>query len=391
MESKTKKILAVVIIAVVATGIGVGLWIFQGPTSGVLYTPGVPEGTPNERIIRVGILGPLSDIQGDGMFKGAWLACSNINKAGGVKIGNVTYYFGIIAEDTFESDAQLDISKGVSAAQKIVTQDQARYIIGGFRTESVTAYREIIMDKQMIFIDTGAATDYFCKNVTDNYSHYKYFFRIMPINSTALGKELFTYLAYLKAYLTAVQGRTINKVAILREDLSWTMPLNDALKAKLPALGFNITAQIAYPITAGLSDFATYWSQIDANQSQICIPIISAQGGILMTTQYAALHPKCLIAGIDVMSQLDTYWNDTLGGCQYEVTLQSTIRTNKTTKTIAFWDNFTATYDSEPLYTAVGSYDGMYLLLDAINKTQSLDSNDNTICGTSSKMPYCGY
>ncbi|MFW9913754.1 MAG: hypothetical protein ACFFEU_14850, partial [Candidatus Thorarchaeota archaeon] len=106
----------------------------------------------------------------------------------------------------------------------------------------------------------------------------------------------------------------------------------------------------------------------------ITIPIISSPAGILMTTQYAQVQPNTMLVGIDEMSQLDTYWSETGGCCEHEVILQSTIRTDKTTKTIPFWDAFVSRYGSEPYYTAVGSYDAMYLLLEGISEAQSFDS-----------------
>ena len=131
-----------------------------------------------------------------------------------------------------------------------------------------------------------------------------------------------------------------------------------------------------YPITAEAADFATYWQQIDDTNAQITVPVISAQGGILLTTQYAAMQPKCLIAGIDVMAQLESYWAETSGACEYEITIQAVMRTNKTSKTIPFWDAFLAKYDSEPLYTACGSYDAMYILLEGISDAQSFNSTE---------------
>jgi branched-chain amino acid transport system substrate-binding protein len=94
-----------------------------------------------------------------------------------------------------------------------------------------------------------------------------------------------------------------------------------------------------------------------------------------MTTQYAALQPGCLIAGIDVQAQLANYWNETGGACEHEVLIQTMHRTNKTTRSIAMWDSFLDLYDGdEPLYTAVGAYDAMYLLHKGIDDAQSLDS-----------------
>jgi len=379
MESR--QIVAVVLIIVIIAGVGVGLYLFMPAAYGTvvigqLVTPGAPAGTPSDNIIVVGILDPMTEIQGEGAWYGAYLACDEINTAGGIEVGGETYYFGIISEDTSEADAELDISKGTAAATKIITEDGAQFLLGGFRTESLLAYIETVMDEDLIFINTGASTDSFCQNVIDDYDRYKYFFRAMPINSTSLASSLLRYILYLDGYLTAVTAANITKVAIIREGLDWTSGMSAFLNGYLPLYGMEIVHEVAYPITAEAADFATYWSQIDAAGAQITIPIISAQGGILMMTQYASAQPGCVLAGIDVMSQLDTYWAETGGGCAYEVVLQSTLRTNKTTKTIAFWDSFLSHYNSEPLYTAVGSYDAMYMYAQAIEDAQSFDSDD---------------
>ncbi|RDE12302.1 MAG: hypothetical protein C4K49_10370 [Candidatus Thorarchaeota archaeon] len=377
---ETKQIVAIALIIIVIAGVGVGIYLFLPAAPygavviGQLVTPGAPAGTPRDRIVVVGILDPMFEIQGEGAWMGAYLACDNINAAGGVTVGGVTYYFGLVAEDTAEADASLDISKGTAAATKIVTEDGAQFIIGGFRTESLLAYQDIIMDEKMLLFGTGASTDTFCSNVLSNYSTYKYFFRMMPINSTSLARTQLKYIAYLKGYLGYVLNRTISKVAIIREDLDWTVGMSAFLNGYLPLYNLSVVKEIPYPITAEAANFATYWQQIDSAGAQITIPIISAQGGILMSTQYALVKPKTIMAGIDVMSQLDSYWNETDGGCQYEVEIQSTLRTNKTSLTIAFWDDFLEHYGSEPLYTAVGSYDSMYILRDGINLAQSFNS-----------------
>jgi branched-chain amino acid transport system substrate-binding protein len=379
---ETKQIVAVVLIVVIIAGVGVGLYFFMPAApygaivTGQLVAPGAPAGTPNDHIIRVGILDPMTEIQGEGAWMGAYLACDEINTAGGITVGGETYYFGLIAEDTFEADASLDISKGTAAATKIITEDGAQFILGGFRTESVVAYEEIIMDAKLLFFGTGASTDIFCSNVINSTlgDRYQYFFRLMPINSTSLATSLLTYVLYLKGYLSAVLNKTISNVAIIREDLDWTWGMHLFLNGYLPAYNLTIVKEVAYPITAEAADFATYWQQIDDAGAQITIPVISAQGGILMSTQYALVQPKCILAGIDVMSQLDTYWNETGGGCQYEIQQQATIRVNKTTKTIAFWDAFVSHFNSEPLYTAVGSYDAIYTLKYGITQAQSFNS-----------------
>ncbi|MFW9788254.1 MAG: ABC transporter substrate-binding protein [Candidatus Thorarchaeota archaeon] len=382
---ETKQIVAVVLIVVIIGGVGAAFYLLAPPPEelpygqvqiGRLVTPGAPAGTPRANIIVVGVLDPMTEIQGEGAWYGSYLAVDEINTAGGVDVDGETYYFGLISEDTDEASTSLDISKATAAATKIITEDNAQFIIGGFRTEAVLAYVETVMDEDMIFIGTGASTDVFCQNVIDNYNRYKYWFRAMPINSTSLASSLLRYLLWLDGYLTATQSLNISKVAIIRENLDWTSGMSAFLNGYLPLYGLEIVEEVAYPITADAANFATYWAQIDSAGAQITVPIISAQGGILMMTQYATAQPKTMIAGIDVMSQLDSYWNETDGGCAYETVLQSTLRTNKTERTIDFWDAFLGAYDSEPLYTAVGSYDAIYMLKEGIDTAQTFNSTE---------------
>ncbi|MEJ2251794.1 MAG: ABC transporter substrate-binding protein [Candidatus Lokiarchaeota archaeon] len=332
--------------------------------------------------MKVGCLGDRGSIQGDGNWEGAWLAAYNVNTAGGVTIGNTTYYVGLVSEDTDESAAQLDVTIGVSAANKIIHVDNAQYIVGGFRTEALKSYLEVVMDAKKLFLGTGASTDYFCQNVLDSYNRYKYWFRLMPINSTSLGGETIAYLAYLGGYLNYIYGtvygtHNVTNVAILRENLDWTIPMDDALQDHLPLYGFNIVKDIAYPITATADDFQSYMTQIKNAGADIIIPIISAQGGIYMMQKYAAVKPNAVVAGIDVQSQSSSFWDDSNGACQYETVMQPLTRTNKTSLSIAYWDQFIAQFGHSPQYTATGAYDAIHTLVYAINKTQSF--NEDTL------------
>ncbi|MFW9819530.1 MAG: hypothetical protein ACFFE5_07960, partial [Candidatus Thorarchaeota archaeon] len=173
MEQMTKRILAIVLIAVIGTGIGVGAWFFLAQEAVPWETPGV-TGIPSNRWIKIGVLNDIGEIQGDHAYQGSWLAAYNINTGGGIDINGTTYYVAIIAEDTEEANPQLDVTKGVAAAQKIIHVDGAQFLLGGFRTEALKSYIEVVMDNKKLFLGTGAATDYFCENVVDGYNRYKY-------------------------------------------------------------------------------------------------------------------------------------------------------------------------------------------------------------------------
>jgi branched-chain amino acid transport system substrate-binding protein len=380
MESLTKRILAIVLIAVIGVGIGIGAWIFLAAPEAAIKYPGAPSGFDKENTILIGCAGDSGEIQGDANYEGAYFAVKHINEAGGVVINATTYYFGVTKEDTDESNPNLVTSRGVDAARRLIYDKEVDFAVGGFRSEALLAYVEEFMDAEMIFIDTGAATDSFCTNVRDDYANYKWFFRFMPINSTALGGQiLYTLAGFIMDINATYPNHDVKEIGILAEDLTWVTSLVAAIQGVLPALtgGWaTMLTPILYDITLSATDMNTHLASLQSSGADIVIPVISAQGGILMMQQYALNTYDYLIFGIDVQSQLDTFWSDTGGDCVYETIMQTLYRCNKTAKSVAFWDAFIAQFHHEPLYIACGAYDAVTAIKDAVFAAQSLDPDD---------------
>lgn len=376
MSTGTKRILAVVVIAVIVVA-GVGVYLLITPSGPQYVTPGAPSGISSSQVIKVGVLDDFTDATGIGAWNGAYLRAFEINSAGGVVVNGTHYYFGLIREDTAEAQAALDISKGKSAAEKLISVDGVQFVTGGFRTESLTAYLPTIMNAKVVFIGTGAADNSFT-NLTTN----KYFFRDEPINGTALGTSLFQYLAVLRGIMGSViysNLTAVHKWAVLRENLAWTTPVDKALNTTMAFLGYDPlpVADIAYDVSSAslATDFAGYWSRIQSAGAQVVIPIISAVGAKEMVDQYNATKPGAMIVGIDVPSQSDSFWNATNGHCRYEIVLQTLVRQNKTALTVPFYDHYKGNFSKAPVYTAPGSYDAITLFAYAINQTKGFNSD----------------
>ncbi|UCC20503.1 MAG: ABC transporter substrate-binding protein, partial [Promethearchaeota archaeon] len=286
---------------------------------GNYFVPGVTWSLPLDRVIKLGILNDMGDITGEHSWKGAELASREINEAGGVVINGTRYYFGLVSEDTEEMDPLLDVSAAVNAANNMINNNDPHFITGGFRSEALLAYQEVIMDAEIPFLSTGAADDTFTQNVHDAYFRYKYFFRVSPINVTMLTMQLITYILHLADYLNTTYGASTLDVAILREDLNWNVGIATLLKILLPALNPNITVvqDIAFPLTTTGTDMTTYLNMLEVSGAQIVIPLISSQLGVMMSIVYGDLQPNYLLCGINTLAQLDTYWPDTLGSCSY--------------------------------------------------------------------------
>ncbi len=347
-------------------------------TVGNYTVPGVSGSISLSQVIKIGILDDMNHISGDHAWKGALLAAREINEAGGVLINSSIFYVGLVSEDTEEANPILQTSKGVTAANIMINDHDPYFITGGFRTEAILAYQEVIMDAKIPFIGTGCSFDGLSQNVLTNYARYKYFFRVSPLNSTSLTNELVDYHLSLTDYLNNTYEAPTIKIGILREDYPWTIPIANDLKTLLPTSNPNISIvdDIAFSVGLTATEMGIHLSSLDSAGAQIVIPIISggqapAGPGIIMNQQYALIQPRYLLAGINVLSQIDTYWDDTAGTCRYEITMQGLHNTSKTTLTIPFWNKFIGEYGNEPYYIGTGSYDAVRLLVNASIETQS--------------------
>ena len=330
---------------------------------GPYIVPGVSESIPLDQIVKIGLLDDMNHITGDHAWKGALLAARQINEGGGILINGTQYYIGLVYENTNEVHG--DVSEGVIATEYMINNHQPHFITGGFVNIALQTYLEIIMDNKIPFLSTGTAMEILTQKVLDDYERYKYFFRIMPINDTGIFLNILTNIVSLANHLNATYGGTVDKIAILHEDQGWVNILSDYLKIYLSFYNLTVVEDVAFPLTATLADFETYWNQIETAETQITFSFnldFSGQLGVLMAQQYQAVKPRCLHFSASLAGQFPSYWDDTKGACQFEVIYQSIHNTSKTSLTIPYFNRFIKEYGVEPLYTGTGSYDAVNFL-----------------------------
>lgn len=334
--------------------------VIEGDTTEVEFT--FPE------TIKIGICADLDEVQGIGAWEGAVLAAEQVNAEGGV-LGR---YFEIVGEDNDEAAPALDLPKVSTALTRLITLHEVDLVIGGFRTEAVKVMQDITALHKIIFINIGASTDELTQNVLDNYDKYKYFFRTNPTNSTILFQTILSGVATLRANYTG-----FNKVAYLAEDLEWTVGMRAGLDYYLPNVyGFELVYKGAYPV--GTTDFSSYFAAMEAAGTEIMIPIISAEGGLPVIKEWAALGRPFVVWGINVWSQESEFWKWTDEACLYESTMVGAFVAGypMTDKTLPARAAFIDKWGHTPTYTAPGAYDTVrFILPDAIERAGTTETD----------------
>lgn len=322
--------------------------------------------------IKIGIVGPMAFVQGENHWNGAMLAADEINKAGGIKVGGESRPIELVKVDTNEI---LSVPDAANAMERVLTQDDVDFVVGGFRTEAVLAMQDVAMDYQKIFIDVGAAHDKLTQRVGEDYDTYKYFFQVAPTKASDLGKTLFAVLATIAGEIRSGLGKDTPKVAILAEKAAWVEGIVKAAQANLPKMKMEVVglwqpSPVATDVTAELS-------AMRRARADMIFTVISGPVGIVLGRQMGELQIPAIPFGINVEAQKEGFWQATGGKGNYVATLDTYGGGDVaiTDETIPFVKKYKDRFDTLPAYTAA-TYDALTLLKTAIEQAGSLEADE---------------
>jgi len=321
--------------------------------------------------IKIGVIGPMKFVQGQGHWNGATMAADEINAKGGIQVGSKKMKIKLIQSDSNEF---LNVTDATNAMERLMTQDKVDFVLGGFRTEAVLAMQDIAMDHKKIFIGCGAAHPELCERVAKNYNTYKYFFRGTPFNSTLLVRTAFIHLGTVGAVLKQSLNIPKIKVAIVMEKALWADPMIPAAEATIPKMGMEIAgiwrpSPVATDVTAELS-------AIQRAEANIIFEIFSSSVGIPFSRQAGELKIPAFQVGINVEAQKEGFWQATQGMGNYVMTSNTYARSveqNELTK--PFVEGYIKRFGEVPTYTADTYAAIVYGLAPSIEQAGTLDSD----------------
>ena len=343
----------------------------------------------NGKIV-AGVAGQLNCTSGAMQWAGAVMAQEEINANGGINIGGVSYILELAPIETREETVD---PTGLTGVLNLTAEiDDVDFIVGGLRPEAVEAYRDVAMEKGVIFMNCGAAAEALQHSVVDDYAGYRCWFKGMPYNEYFLGQSVVRTLEAVAIRLREEMGVAPDyalKAAIIADNLPWAydqvVVIAELLKGMNVSLVHNPYWVDATGITEGMQNALT---SIAGLNPQFIIPVFSEDAGVLYDTLRASYVPNALSVGINVMAQLKAPWSVNLttappGGpaCAYEVVLDTWAegleQTEKTGPFLAAVVNFTS--EEYPLNTAA-TYDALLGVKKAIEAVAWYDAEEGVAC-----------
>jgi branched-chain amino acid transport system substrate-binding protein len=305
--------------------------------------------------IKIGVLGPFKLTPGRDIQEASTLAVEEINAAGGVLGRKLELVF---------AETEQNPEKGKTAVERLLFVDKVDAIIGEHRSEVSIAVQPIIAENKKIFLSTGTASPLLSDNVLKDYNKFKYYFRTF-LNSNQMAEQMGKQLSDMMATYKK------DRVAIIAETAVWVEPIVDSLKS---TLGPKLVA--LERVSTNAKDLSVELSRVQSANAQVVFAILAADAGLPFARQWADRQIPALVTGYTVMAQSDRFWEQTEGRAQAFMTWKHGVRAPISPKTIPYWDRYTKKYGHVPgAYTNFATYDGVYILADAIKRAGGLDSD----------------
>jgi len=319
-------------------------------------------------VINVGVMGPMKFAFGAHIKNGAELAAEEINAKGGITVQGKKYN---IVLNVMDDNSFLSTPDAVSAMERLATVAKVKYVIGGFKTESVLAQQEVMADNKVIFLGCGSAHEEQCRKVAKDYNRYKYWFRVGPPPSIPHARQYLSMSAPVLRALKEKLGIQKPRVAFLIDKAQFAEPYPIMAQKIFPEMGCEIVGIWRPSFTA--TSVTAELSAIKSAGAHMIVVVNAGPSGNIISRQWGELKIPAAMTGVNVEASRETHWKTTDGMCNYMATSGPIANVEMTSKTKPFLAKYTKRYGEAPIYTGVDAYDALYILKEAMERANSLD------------------
>jgi branched-chain amino acid transport system substrate-binding protein len=285
------------------------------------------------------------------------MAIDDINAKGGV-LGRKLQM--VVADETEKPEA------GINAIKKLTAEDKVDVLIGGYTSGVTLAQLPHIARAKTIYMGVGAASPAVTARVRKDYNDYKYVFRVGPIHAGHQARQLSTFIT---DFVGAELGR--KNIAIVGENAKWVQDLVPILRKSATEGG--ATVKFSELFDTQTSDFSPLFSKIRDSGAEFIVVILSHASSDIFAKQWHDSQVPIPYGGIDVKSMDGDFCERIDGKSVSEFAANFAVRAPLTDKTVPFFDDFKKRTNRVPVYTALGSNDGVYIYADAVKAAGTTD------------------
>jgi branched-chain amino acid transport system substrate-binding protein len=252
-----------------------------GTAALALAMMGLAVAAQAQDVVKIGITGPLSGPaaqSGLALRQGMTVAADEWNTKGGVTIDGKPRKIELLFEDTQDNPAQ-----GVSAAQKLITDNHVNFLIGDAFASSVTMAVMDLADQYKIpIMGCEPVSGAISAKVEKDPQKYRYFWKA-DFNSQGYAATIFGTYDYL---IKSGQFKPIKKtVAFLVEDTDYGRSIAANTVDQFKADGWDVIANNTVPL--GSTNFSAVLAKVGYQSPEVLVSVFtSVDSGVALSKQF---------------------------------------------------------------------------------------------------------
>ena len=329
----------------------------------------VPAVAPAADEVVIGVPTSLTFLEGEESMKAVELAVEEINKAGGVKVGDKMMPMKIEGIDIRDAAPGVPVPEALLGIEKLILEKKpTALVVGPFRSEALLAVMDMLAKYKVPLLGTIAMVPK-TEEMIQQDPKYKYVFRTC-LNA----KYLVGYLAGAMKFLNSEFGFT--KVYIMNQDVTWARATADAMKGIYEKSGWEVVGAETFPV--GASDFAPSLMKAKMAGAQVILPVFDMPQSGVLVKQWKAMKVPALMAGFISPLAGPGAWKTfegKIGGAMNAIFELGNIPSEKYPPSKAFYEAYKAKFgvEIEAGHGPAPSYASVYILKAAIEAAGSLD------------------
>ena len=321
--------------------------------------------------IVIGVPTSLGFLEGKESHKAVQLAVSEINAAGGVKVGSEKRPFEVVAADLRDAAAGVPVPEALLGLEKLILEKKpTAIVVGPFRSEALLAGMDIFAKYKMPMLGTLAMSPATEAKIKSDPEKYKYVFRV-SLNVIYWVKLLAGTNAALK------KNFGFDKVYIMNQDVAWARGTAGGMEKKVyPKLGMEVVGHDQFP--TGFSDFSSALMKAKAKGAGVLFACFDMPESGVLVKQWKSIKVPAMIAGFISPMAGEVAWktfDGKIGGLMNAVFELGNIPSQKYAPAKKFYDNYKKAYGKgiQAGHAPAPSYESVYILKEAIERAGSLD------------------
>ena len=305
--------------------------------------------------------------------RGIKLAVEEINAKGGVKVGGVRRPFKVVVMDTRDLEPGVPVSEALLVVEKLILEKKADFIVGGpVRSEAALAAMDLLARyRKVSIVTTGTLTPKYHKRVAENYSRYKYCFRISNEAANMVKNEMVPFIERLGARCG------VQRMFLMAQDVAHARAGTGIIKKIMEGKGWQIVGYEIYP--TGTTDYSQGLLKAKKAGKGVLLVWMDMPESTILLKQWRELKVPMIPFGFICAVEQPGSWKATNGGVEFAMTdvcNAGNAPSEATPWTMKFYRAYTKRWGVEPEgYGTSSSYMAVYVLKDAIERAGSLKAD----------------